>query len=235
MSKYKNRGHTTVIDEGNRSQIEEDIHNQVEASSPFVYLPECSGIAFLDVWNHIQEDIFPRRFKLIIEEAFDNFFVSCDVEPISDYRAFTSRLKKLDKFTEISATVHPPNPLYGRLWESLNGYLDERNASEIMVKEQTSKPEGLKTEIISLMDKMIDSCEYEPDKTPAIGDAAILMAADGYGSGKVHGVENGEEIIIKTGDTQKSFQYLKEPKPEELAIKAKKLFDKITKERDMRH
>jgi hypothetical protein len=204
-------------------------------SSSFVYLPEYSGIAFLHVWNGIQEDVFPRRFKSVIEAAFDGFFVACDVEPVSDYRAFTSRLKKLSHFTEFSATVHPPNPLFGRLWGSLNEYIDSRNASEVTVKEQTSKPKGLKSKIIELMDRIMVSPEYEPDEAPAIGDAAILMAADGYGRGKVVGMEKGDEVVIKTSDTQKSFLHDKEPIPGELAVKTTAQFDKVSKERDMKH
>lgn len=235
LSKYAKDGHAKVIDEVNRSQIDADVPNLLEASSSFIYLPDCSGIAFLHVWNGIQEDVFPRRFKSVIEAAFDGFFVACDVEPISDYRAFTSRLKKLSHFTEFSATVYPPNPLFGRLWGSLNDYINSRNASEITVKEQTSKPKGLKSKIIELMDRIMDSPDYEPDEAPAIGDAAILMAADGYGRGKVIGIEKGDEVVIKTSDTQKSFLHEKEPVPRELAIKAKSQFDRVSDERDMKH
>ena len=235
LSKYAKEGHAKVIDEVNRSQVDADVPNLLEASSSFIYLPEYSGLAFLHVWNGIQEDVFPRRFKSIIEAAFDGFLVACDVEPVSDYRAFTSRLKKLSHFTEFSATVHPPNPLFGRLWGSLNDYIENRNATEVTVKEQTSKPKGLKSRIIELMDRIMDSSEYEPDEPPAIGDAAILMAADGYGRGKVVGIENGDEVVIKTSDTQKSFLHDKEPIPEELAAKARIQFEKVSKERDMKH
>lgn len=235
LSKYAKDGYATVIDEVSRSQINTDVPNLLEASSSFVYLPGCSGIAFLHVWNGIQEDVFPRRFKSVIEAAFDGFMVACDVEPISDYRAFTSRLKKLSYFAELSATVYPPNPLFGRLWGSLNEYIDSRNASEITVKEQASKPKGLKSKLIELMDSIIKSPNYEPNETPAIGDAAILMAADGYGRGKVIGVEDGEEVVIKTSDTQKNFLYDKEPEPNSLAIKTKFQFDNISYERDMKH
>ncbi len=235
LSKYAKDGHATVIDEISRSQIDADVPNLLEASSSFVYLPECSGIAFLHVWNGIQEDVFPRRFKSVVEAAFDGFMVACDVEPISDYRAFTSRLKKLSHFTEFSATVYPPNPLFGRLWGSLNEYIDSRNASEVSVKEHTSKSKGLKSKIIELMDKIMDAPDYEPDEPPAIGDAAILMAADGYGRGKVIGIEAGDEVVIKTSDTQKSFLHEKEPEPSELAVKAKSQFDKVSNERDMKH
>ncbi|HCG7127295.1 TPA: hypothetical protein NJ327_000008 [Vibrio parahaemolyticus] len=235
ISKYAKDGHAKVIDEVNRSQVETDVPNLLEASSPFIYLPACSGIVFLHVWNGIQEDVFPRRFKSIIEAAFDNFFISCDIEPVSDYRAFTSRLKRLEQFTELSAKVYPPNPLFGRLWGSLNEYIGDRNASEVTVKEQSSKSGGIKSKLIELMDRIMESPNYEPNAVPAIGDAAILMAADGYGRGKVVGIEKGDEVVVKTSDTQKSFLHAKEPIPDELAIKTKVEFDKITKERDMGH
>lgn len=235
LSKYAKDGHAKVIDEVSRSQVNTDVPNLLEASSSFVYLPECSGIAFLHVWNGIQEDVFPRRFKSVIEAAFDGFMVACDIEPISDYRAFTNRLKKLSCFTEFSATVYPPNPLFGRLWGSLNEYIGSRNASEVAIKEQTSKPKGLKSKIVELMDRIMESPDYEPEEVPAIGDAAILMAADGYGRGKVVGIENGDEVVIKTSDTQKSFLHEKEPEPQELAVMAKSHFDKVSSERDMKH
>lgn len=235
LSKFAKDGHAKVIDELSRSQIDAEVPNLLEASSPFIYLPDYSGIAFLHVWNGIQEDVFPRRFKSVVEAAFDRFMISCDIEPISDYRAFTSRLKKMNYFTEFSATVYPPNPLFGRLWGSLNNYIESRNASEVAVKEQTSKPKGLRSKIIELMDRIIESPNYEPDEPPAIGDAAILMAADGYGRGKVKGIEGGEEVIIKTSDTQKSFLHTKDPEPDELAIKSKSQFEKVSKERDMNH
>lgn len=235
LSKYAKDGQAKVIDEINRSQINAEVPNLLEASSPFIYLPEYSGIAFLHVWNGIHEDTFPRRFKSIIEAAFDNFMISCDVEPISDYRGFTSRLKRLSSFTEISATVYPPNPLFGRLWKSLNNYISERNASEIAVKEQTSISGGLHSQVIELMDKIIESPNYEPDEIPAIGDAAILMAADGYGRGKVVGVEDGSLVEIKTKDNQKNFLYEKDPDPDLLAETGDREFRMISKERDMRH
>ena len=55
MSKYAKEGHAKVIDEIQKSQVEADVPNLLEASSPFVYLPEFSGIAFLHVWNGIWE------------------------------------------------------------------------------------------------------------------------------------------------------------------------------------
>lgn len=235
LSKYARDGHATVIDELSRAQQTTSVPNLLEASASFVYIPSCSGIAFLHVWNGIQYDVFTRRFKTIIEDYFDAFLIACDIEPISDYRAFTSRLRKLDLFTEFSATVFPPNPLFGRLWANLNDYIKARNASEVTVKEQTSKPEGLKSKIIPLMENILENSKFEPSAPVDISDAAILMAADGYGRGKVKGLEQGELVEVKTSDTQKSFLWDMEPDPQQLAAVAYSHFSKVSSERDMGH
>lgn len=235
LSKYAKDGHVKVIDEISHSQIDSETPNLLEASSPFVYLPEFSGISFLHVWNGIQEEVFPRRFKSIVEAAFDNFFVGCDVEPVSDYRAFTTKLCKLEKLTEISAKVYPPNPLFGRLWGDLNEYINKRNATEVTIKEYTEKAEGLKSKVIELMTRILENSEYEPEFSPDISDSAILMAADGYGRGSVSGIAGGEEVVIKTSDTKKSFMFSKDPEPNELANVTTNKFSKVSEERDMSH
>ena len=117
----------------------------------------------------------------------------------------------------------------------MNEYIESRNASEITIKEQTSKSDGLQSRLVELMENIVESSDYQPDYTPDISDAAMLMAADGYGRGKVVGEENGVEAVVKTSDSQKSFSHDKEPNPNELANAAKAQFDKVTKERDMRH
>lgn len=236
LSKYAKDGHANVVDERSRSQVKADVPNLVEASSPFIYLPEFSGIAFLHVWNGIQEDVFPRRFKSIIEDVFDGLMVSCEIDPLADYTEFTQKLRNISILTEMSATVSPPNPLFGRLWGELNEYISKRNASEVTVKESSSKLSGIKSRLIDLMDGIMKSHDYIPDAPADIGDAVILMAADGYGRGKVRGMsEDGEEVEIKTSDTQKSFLFSKDPNPYELAKRVKDIFAKTSVERDMKH
>ena len=192
LAKYSKDGRVTIVDEPAKQQLQAQAPNLLEASAPFVYLPEFSGLAFLHVWNGIQEDVFPRRFKSIIEEAYDNFFVDCTIEPVADYRAFLDRLKTLDRITELSARVHPPNPLFGRLWGGLDKYVKKRKAEEVSVRETTEKPNGLSTQLIVLIQSILENPKYEPDSEPDIMDAAMLMAADGYGNGKAVGNE-GEQ------------------------------------------
>lgn len=233
LTKYSSEGRVNVVDPTKKSQVEAPAPNLIVASSPFVYLPEYSGLAFLHVWNGIQEDLFPKRFASLVDKA--------SVEPIADYRAFVQKIEGLERITEMTAKVHPPNPLFGHLWGSLKDYILKRNAEEVLVKEKKTTGEGLHTELTgSLKGILAQASEDQPslvgvDKQPDITDAAMLMAADGYGNGKIVGEQKGEEVVIRTSDTHKSFLFSKEPDPSKLAKATASHFKKISKERGMRH
>jgi len=234
LAKYSSEGKVTVVDPNRKSQLDALAPNLLEASSPFVYLPDYSGIAFLHVWNGIQEDLFPIRFCSLIKAAYENFFVDCSIEPVADYRAFSERLDALDRITEVSANVHPPNPLFGRYWSSLKDYIARRNAEEVAIREKKTDGEGIKTQLRELIHELLGeklTIEIKVDIT----DAAILMAADGYGHGKLVGEHQGEELIVRTSDTHKSFLHSKDPIPIELAKAAEAHFHQISDERQMQH
>jgi hypothetical protein len=235
LSKFDREGFVTKVDITSNSKVNEEAKNLLIASSPFVYLPDFSGIAYLHIWNQIQKDVFPRRLKKIIEDSYNNFFVDCKVEAISDYTSFVAQIRKFSQFIEISAKVHPPNPLFGRLWKSLEEYIDERNVEEFSVSEESSEDSGINSRIQDLMANLLQDNQYSPNKLPSLTDAALLMAADGYGNGKVTGLIEGERKIVRTSETKLSFRFTKEPDPQELANKAWKEFEKINKERDMEH
>ncbi|MEK6760195.1 MAG: hypothetical protein AABY51_10530, partial [Deltaproteobacteria bacterium] len=241
LSKFHKEGHVTIVDTNLKSQVDAPQKNLLAASSPFIYLPKYSGLAYLHVWNGIQETLFSSIFKKLIEAYHGNFFIDCHIEPVADYRAFTSKLREFDVFTEISAKVYPPNPLFGRLWESLNDYVKKRNASELAVKEtsENGKGTGIQTKIAELMSTILEEqgrAQIADEIAPAdITDAALLMAADGYGHGKVTGIKNGSKIVIRTSETQKNFLFSKEPMPTKLAEEADKHFKNISIERDMGH
>lgn len=182
-----------------------------------------------------RKTVFPRRFKSIIEAAYDNFFVDCTIEPITDYRAFLEKLSSLDKITELSAKVHPPNPLFGRLWGSLDKYVKRRQASEVAVRETAANSKGLSTELVKLIERILENPSYQPKTEPDITDAAMLMAADGYGSGRAVGMDGDTEVVVRTNESQKSFLFDKEPAPEMLATAARVQFERVSEERDMGH
>jgi hypothetical protein len=235
LAKYSKDGRVKIVDEPAKQQLQARAPNLLEASAPFVYLPEFSGLTFLHVWNGIQEDVFPRRFKAIIEAAYGNFFVNCTIEPVTDYRAFLEKLTSLDKISELSARVHPPNPLFGRLWGSLDKYVKRRQADEVSVRETTEKPNGLSTQLIVLIQNILENPNYVPESEPDITDAAMLMAADGYGSGKAIGTEGEHDVIVRTSESQKSFLFDKEPRAEMLATVARAQFERVNHERDTKH
>lgn len=235
LAKYSRQGSVRVIDEPAKRQLEAIAPNLLEASAPFVYLPQFSGLAYLHVWNGIQENVFRRRFKAIVEAAFDNFFVDCTIEPIADYRQFLQKLRSLDRITELSAKVHPPNPLFGRLWGSLDKYVKKRRAEEVSIRETADGRKGLVTQLAVLIEGVVGNPEFEPQTEPDVTDAAVLMAADGYGTGKAVGFDGEQEVVIRTSETQKSFLFDKEPEAELLAAAARVALERVSAERDMSH
>jgi hypothetical protein len=240
LSKYNPVGSVKVVDEKEKAETRVVEPNLIEASSPFIYIPEFSGLAYLHVWNQIEREIFARRFSRIIEESFGNFFVTCKIEPIIDLKRFIERLTSIESFVEISARIHPPNPLFGRAWKNLREYLEKRQASELSLKESATEKQPLNTQLLSHvrgLAEQTDSNRYSPVEPIDITDAAILMAVDGYGDGKIVGreKETRSTIILKISERHVSFLFDAEPSPERLFEEAHTQFSKISNERNMDH
>ena len=115
LSKYAPEGEVGVVDEETNSEKKQIEPNLLVASSPFVYIPEHSGIAFLNISGQIETNMFIRRFRDIINKTYDHFFVDCDIELISDLKSFASKLSSLDGIFKIEARISPPNPLFSPL------------------------------------------------------------------------------------------------------------------------
>ena len=238
LSKYAPDGEVTIIDEVKRQQIQQSEPNLLVASSPFVYIPSHSGIAFLNVYSHIEQKTFIDRFSKIIEESHNGFFVDCDIELISDLKSFAAKLGGLDRIHQINSKISPPNPLFGPLWSSLKDYLIERNTDRMTIIENAPEAKSIETDlpnIVQLAAEQEGEQEYFTEEEIPIGDAAILMAADGYGSGTVRGIQEDEVVTIKTSETAKNFSFTKLPDPYELYEKVLSIFEKIKKNRHMQH
>jgi len=238
LSKFAPSGEITKVDIENHSEVTQFEPNLSVASSTFVYIPEHSGIAFLNVYNHIEQSTFTKRFSEIINEKYDNFFVDNKIEMVTDLRTFATKLAALDGIYKISAKVSPPNPLFGPLWKPLKEYLAKRNTDTMQIIEDAPESEPLNTDLSkhvkSISEQTIDN-QYILSEDLPIGDAAILMSADGYGNGTVKGKQNGETIIIKTSETRKHFTFDKNPIPYDLYSKVINIFRNIKNERYMRH
>ncbi len=237
LIKYSPDAEVFVVDPDKGREIRQDEPNLSIASSPFVYIPEFSGVAFLRVSNHIEPKTFMNKFGALIKNKYHSFFVECDVEPISDLRSFAIKLSKLDGIYTVSANVYPPNPIFGPLWEDLKKYLKKRRADKMRIHEESADDHTIATKLPSLVKdiaELSDEKSLSPKKVD-IGDAAILMAADGYGSGYVKGKQRGEFVTIKTSETIKNFSFLKDAKPADLFKKAYDIFKKIKDDRHMKH
>jgi len=84
LAKFSQEGHVTVVDTSTKSEVDAIATNLLIASTPFVYLPDYSGIAYMHLWNGVENDVFIRRFKEIIEATYNHFFVNCSVEPVEN-------------------------------------------------------------------------------------------------------------------------------------------------------
>lgn len=236
LVKFKSTAAVPSLDLERHSEILKDQPNLIITKSPFVYLPEFSGICFLKVTNHIEPKQFARYFTNLIKEKFENLFVDCEIDWITDLRSFVIKMRKLDGIYKIDASIKPPNPLFGAHWKSLKDYLESRNTDSMKIIEETQKNSTLNTLLVQIIDNLTDS-NIEPDfkNEIPIGDAAILMAADGYGKGVIDGRTGSMYVTISTDQTIRNFKFDKIPDPEALYQKAKEILDEISKERYMKH
>jgi hypothetical protein len=217
LTKYRPEGVVTVIDHDQHREVPQGAPDLVAAASPFVYVPEFSGISYLHVWNQIQREAFPQRFCEVVEASLGHFFVHCELEPIADLRSFARKLSSLDTINGLQAKVHLPNPLFGPLWKSLRDYVAQRNAETVRLEEFS--PKGtLKTELPRLVEQVVASeVAAEVETEVAIGDAAVLMAADGYGSARITGTSGRRPVTVRTSETQVNFTHSATAEPADLA------------------
>ncbi len=238
LARYLPEGRVDVVDPYTLSTGSQIEPNLLVASVPFVYIPRHSGIAFQAKSTGIDHVTFSRRFSQIIEASLDNFFVDCQIQLITDLRSFALRVSGLDAIYKIQCKVSPPNPLFGPLWESLKNYLIERNADRLNLTEDAGSGERLNSTLPELAATYVETQEYPQtvlrDAVP-IGDAAILMAVDGYGSGTIRGQSDGELVVIRTAETIANFSFTKDPEPRDLYLAANDHFERIKKDRYMEH
>lgn len=238
LAKYRQQGAVSVVREDEHESAEAEVRNLIDASSAFVYLPDYSGLAYRHIWSSLPREQFERVFKALIE--FKYVLAGCDIDPVTDLRTFVMRLSRLDRITELQATVSPPNPLFAPCWKSLSEYLRKRRLSEVQIKEQSEggietrvkdiaeavlQPEAPSGRVLEMMEPLLDG----------VGDAALLMAADGYGRARVRGRESDQEVVIRTSENQKSFLLEADPPPEVLYERALRVFRQISEERGLEH
>lgn len=238
LAKYRQQGAVSVVREDEHESAEAEVRNLIDASSAFVYLPDYSGLAYRHIWNSLPREQFERVFKALVE--FKYVLAGCDIDPVTDLRTFVMRLSRLDRITELQATVSPPNPLFAPCWKSLSDYLRKRRLSEVQIKEQAEG--GIETRVKEIAEAVLQPgaasgrvLEMMEPLLDGVGDAALLMAADGYGRARVRGRESDQEVVIRTSENQKSFLLEADPAPEILYERALRVFRQISEERGLEH
>lgn len=238
LSKFNPEGEVIIADIQTRQEIVQKEPNLRIASSYFIYIPEVSGIAFTRVHSHIKEIQFIQRFCDIIKMTHDNFFVECEIRLITDLKTFAEKLMSFDSIYRISANLNPPNPLFGPLWKNLKSYIETRRSDKMLIREETTGREPLNTDLpmhVKYVANQTLESPYKPKTQLPFGDEAILMAADGYGTGLVKGLKGTNKIVIKTSETVWNFDFDREPDHEKLFETTYDIFKKIEKERHMEH
>jgi hypothetical protein len=243
LTKYRPSGEVEVVVPEQHVAAIEDIPNLLYASSSFVYIPEYSGIAYQHVWNRLRYEQFERTFATLIREHFGAMFVDVTIEPVADLRTFVQRISTLDSVTSVDATVHPPNPLFGPLWDDLRQYMRSRNVGELKVAEASNTIDGLNTNIPRLARRVLERPEIPPTVArevlgavqPGIADAAVLMAADGYGKATVKGRSGQSSLTFRTSQSHISFEFPGEPDPDALYQEARAILARISDERYLEH
>jgi hypothetical protein len=247
LSKFNPDGEVGKVDRTTKSEIRVPEPDLLVASSPFIYIPEYSGIAFLHIWNQIEDKTFISRFCQIIVASNENVFTECIIEPLTDLQTFLVKIKTLTRIYQISATINPPNPLFSPLWKPLRDYLRERDTHEMRIEEKNKNKSPIKTKIVDIIQRIIEigaakisrkdkESNLIEEPVPTITEAALLMAADGYGKGKISGIDTSKKIVVvRTAETTKSFIFSKDPEPQALYKISDEHFRNVSDQRRMRH
>jgi hypothetical protein len=227
LSKYSPEGETFIIDEKTKETKEDITNNLAIASSPFVYIPEFSGIGYLKVWSQIDEDTFKGRIRDIVVNFYDGIFIDLTINDIDETFNFIQKLKELETITKIDCVIHQPNPLYGNIWKHLKDYLIKRNTKELTIKEESRSLGGI--------DTPLNRSENSFSEDVSLTDAAIFMALDGYGKAVVRGTKSGKSVELKTSSNVIKIEAEKSLSHDELAKLVYVALKNINKERGLQH
>lgn len=240
LAKYEPDAVVEVIDEETKTVLLNPEPNMQVASAQFVYIPSHAALAHRHIWNKITAQDFRKRFSSLISSKFRDFFVECELRPITDYRQFYIKLAEMDTVRELKAKVNPPNPLFGPLWRELSQHIRSRNAKSLSVEESSASADGLNSQLPEVVRQSLaetpEQQQARARETPLpIEDAAIVMAADGYGRGEVTGVKEGASVVIRTSDDAVLLRLPADVSIEDLANQALTRVLQLNRERALEH
>jgi len=234
LVKYDPNAMVEVVDEASRKVRLQSEPNMQVAASLFVYLPDEAVFGHRHLWNEIRARDFRNHLAELIVQYYRNFFVECELLPVADLTRFLTKLAQLEEVTELKARVTPPNPLFGIFWQDLKEYLENRRLRKLTIGETSKQGVSLPTTAPEIARRI--EAGSVGDAAPApIGDAAILMAADGYGTAEVTGRRGTETVVVKTTENAIQLKLEADVSPSELAAAVVREVVRIRSTRKLKH
>ncbi len=235
LTKYRSQGQVEVVD-AERKRVEARVASDlVEAKSPFMYIPSRAAIAHCLVWNKIDDKAFRDRLHDLIMSR-DWFFADLQIEAIANLDSFVLMASKIEKVTEVEAKVFPSNPLWGPLWRKLRKYISDRKLGEISISERAAAGDSIRSDLVGVVQKSPAGEVAEgAESLDSVADQAVLMAAAGYGKGKIVGMSGDVVVTVKTSQVVASFMYSKIPSPDGLAARVVQELNLVEKKTGLSH
>ncbi len=197
---------------------ETTISDRVEAKSELFLHIKSGLIAYHPTGSEISINTFQSRFCKVFEEAYENLFISTEIQAIEERFEIFEKIRELQVIEKISFKLHPSNPNNTPIWKDADDDIKSMGASSY-VEEYSVEPgvvKGLNRERI-LEDEQIRG--------------KFVIAEDGYGEGKVTGTRDGERKVISTRSNPTTTTVLVRESAEEtldsLKDTLRKLFDRF--------
>lgn len=198
------------VDRETRTFTVEEMHDHTRAKARFFLHLRSGLIAYHRAGGDITDRRFRRVFAGLLEETYEDLFIEAFVQPIMEPGDFFRKLDRFETVSRVRFSLHPTNPNFRPEYASLDKKM-KRIRAERYTEEYVATPNtSLKA------------------NDPHV-EAGLLMASDGYGSGTVEGILDGELRSIRTGDSPETIAVpiTEEDPPSVLEKWLKAMFDRI--------
>ena len=184
LVKYKPVLEGEVVDEQKGKVVEGGLPHGVVAKSDFFLHYHSEVIAYRPIANRLSSAQFREMFARLIETAHHNFFISASLEVIEEEFGIIEAVRRFQVVQRIVVEVHPTNPSNRKTYQRIDERLKRLKAQR--------------------MKQSIEGGEHGLNKDALEEDdiyAGLVMAADGYGRGRVQGILDGAKVTISTGQS----------------------------------
>lgn len=133
----------------------------------------------------IRRKTFEDRFCKLFEKGLGNFFISIQIDPITEQFSIVQELQRLDVILEVDLTLRPSNPDHSEYWAGRDEKLKAMRAKSMRETILGSENNG--------------GLNIKDDAEVLSG---LYMAEDGYGEASIRGRREGKIRRISSRDAQ---------------------------------